>query len=392
MPKVRSMTKKIYFEPAGRVHSSQWDLINYPPEGYEFVTHKSIVDKTLVASDFFFFKHRRALEWLLPLNLTKAWVERFSRRIPGDIDLLCTYNLLNFRKKPWVVQVEWGAGVLIGYHKRHFKRFKGLVERSLASDRCKAILVWTELAKECLLSTLDCSGFESKIEVVPQAVHKRDFTKNYNDEKVRLLFVGSANVTGRLESKGGEEALEAFSILDRKFDNLGFVLRANIPDHMKQRYSAILSKGNVKIIEGILPWEQLEQEFMEADVFLYPTHEAHNTVILDAMSYELPIITTEAGSTGRIKDRIAGFVVKSPRKVPYFLFAGDSDAAAYGRAIQVAKPEMIKELVEKASILIENPELRRRMGKAARWEVEDGGFCINKRNEKLKRIFDRAML
>jgi glycosyltransferase involved in cell wall biosynthesis len=42
------------------------------------------------------------------------------------------------------------------------------------------------------------------------------------------------------------------------------------------------------------------------------------------------------------------------------------------------------------SFLIENPERRRQMGRAGRWEVEQGKFSIEKRNEKLKRIFDEA--
>jgi len=46
--------------------------------------------------------------------------------------------------------------------------------------------------------------------------------------------------------------------------------------------------------------------------------------------------------------------------------------------------------VEKTSSIIENPELRRQTGKAGRWEVEHGKFSIERRNEKLKRIFDEA--
>ena len=44
----------------------------------------------------------------------------------------------------------------------------------------------------------------------------------------------------------------------------------------------------------------------------------------------------------------------------------------------------------KTSLLIENPDLRRKMGKAARWEVDHGRFSTEKRNERLKRIFDEA--
>ena len=47
-------------------------------------------------------------------------------------------------------------------------------------------------------------------------------------------------------------------------------------------------------------------------------------------------------------------------------------------------------MVEKVSLLIEDRELRRNMGRAGRWEIEEGKFCLEKRNKKLKRIFDEA--
>ncbi len=54
-------------------------------------------------------------------------------------------------------------------------------------------------------------------------------------------------------------------------------------------------------------------------------------------------------------------------------------------------PKVIRELVEKASLLIENKELRRKMGKAARQEVEAGKHSIKYRNQKLKQIFDEVI-
>jgi glycosyltransferase involved in cell wall biosynthesis len=51
---------------------------------------------------------------------------------------------------------------------------------------------------------------------------------------------------------------------------------------------------------------------------------------------------------------------------------------------------MVEELEAKLNLLIENDELRRRMARAARWEVEHGKFSLQRRNEKLKRIFDEA--
>jgi glycosyltransferase involved in cell wall biosynthesis len=52
---------------------------------------------------------------------------------------------------------------------------------------------------------------------------------------------------------------------------------------------------------------------------------------------------------------------------------------------------MVAELVEKIGMLIENNELRNRVGKAARFEVEHGKFSLEKRNQKLGRIFHEAI-
>ncbi len=238
------------------------------------------------------------------------------------------------------------------------------------------------------------------MEVVPHAVHRKDFTKIYDEGKVKLLFVGSANRPQYFDHKGGKEALEVFSILNKKYKNLELTMRVSIPHHIKNRYGEVLAMENVRLIEEIVPWEVLEREFMTADIFLCPTHEMHNTVILDAMSYELPVITTEIGSTGEIEDGAVGLVVKNSEKVPYFwnggglrfIFSLGSTPLHHEflQAIQTVDPRVVEELVEKTSILVENQELRRKMGKAARYEVEEGKFSIKQRNETLKRIFDEA--
>ena len=50
----------------------------------------------------------------------------------------------------------------------------------------------------------------------------------------------------------------------------------------------------------------------------------------------------------------------------------------------------MEELVEKTSILIDDEKLRRKMGKAGRQEIETGKFSLEKRNERLRKIFDKA--
>ena len=388
------MTKKIYFEPAGRIHSSQQALIDYPPDGYQLITSKTLLDKRVVDSDFMFHKLRlQVLDRLLPLNLAKARLDTLIRRIPEDIDLIYAYNHTIFRKKPWIVNVEW-AHVLVGRDIRYFARYKRTVERLLASEYCKKILTWTEMAKKSILVNFDCADFEHKLEVVPPAVHSKDFIKDYSHDKVILLFVGSANDPEDFEIKGGKETLQAFTILSRKYDNLELIIRAKLPDHIRSKYAGT---SNIKIIEEILPWQLLEEEFKQADIFIFPSHLLQNTVVLDAMSYELPVVATEIGASGGeyVEDGVTGFIVASSERVPYFManFILTSETIYRSqliKATQSVEDRVVDELVAKTSLLIENPDLRRKMGKAARREVNHGRFSIGERNKRLKRIFDEA--
>jgi glycosyltransferase involved in cell wall biosynthesis len=111
------------------------------------------------------------------------------------------------------------------------------------------------------------------------------------------------------------------------------------------------------------------------------------------MSYGLPIVTTDTWANSElIEDGKMGFLVHNPRSARF----------QEGPILHLTHPKYIKEimkgpepkvvegLIKAISALIENPELRRKMGEAARWEVEHGKFSIKKRNEKLKKLLNEA--
>ena len=386
-----SMNKKIYLEPSWRMHSFWRELISHPPQGYEFITRQTYQEKAydmLAGVDLSYLLQRKALNRIVPLNLVKAYLERF-RKIPEGTELTYAVNHLVFRKEPWVVDCEHAA-TLIGGDINHLQRFRRTVERALSSAYCKSILCWYEAARKSLILSLNCTDFEHKIKTVLPAVSKKNFTKGFNDNKVKLLFVNSSNISGQFERKGGKEVLEAFGHLNKKFDNLELVVRSDMPQSLKDKYRGI---PNLRIIDRTIPWEMLEQEFRSADIFLAPSHVTPFQAFLDAMSYELPIVTIDAWANPQIvEDGKTGLVVKKSERVEYYTksFLPNWDTPQFLKATQTADPEVVEEMVEKTSILIDNPELRRRMGKAGRWEVEHRKFSIENRNEKLKRIFDEA--
>ena len=386
------MTKKVYFDPVGPIFGAHEELIRYPPEGYEFVVDQAMWEKHPTSSHLINELLIRFMDKLIPVHLFKAYLNRFLKRTPQGIDLIYAYNHLVFGAKPWVLWLE-EVGRLAGFNIKHLRRYKGLVERVLASDYCKRIITSSELSKKTTLLNLDCSQFEQKIEIIPLAVHRKDFTKKYDNEKVKLLFVSSDRSPGSFELKGGSVVLEAFPYLSKKYHNLELVIRSDVPPEIRDKCRG---HPDIKLIEVVIPWEQLEPEFKSADIFLVPGHESSWRVVLDAMSYELPVVTTDVyASSEQVEDGKTGFLVRKSEKVPYYgenlihAFA-TSLRPQFEKAYRIVDPKVVQEVVDKTSILIENPELRRQMGRAGRWEVEHGKHSIEERNEKLKRIFDEA--
>jgi glycosyltransferase involved in cell wall biosynthesis len=244
--------------------------------------------------------------------------------------------------------------------------------------------------KRCWLLNLDCSRFEHKIERINFAVQKKDFTKSYNGKSIKLLFVNSSNNLGYFDLKGGKETLEAFTILNRKYDNIELIIRSDVPEKLKRKYQDM---SNIKFIEQALPWELLEREYKSADIFLAPGYTTPVWAILDAMSYELPIVATDVWCTPELVDEgTTGLLIPKSETLSYYpeTLVWNTRPPQFLRVIQTANTKVVQQLVEKISVLIENGELRRRMGKAGRQEIEKGKFSIGRRNEALKRVFEEA--
>ena len=150
---------------------------------------------------------------------------------------------------------------------------------------------------------------------------------------------------------------------------------------------------NLKVIDQVIPLESLYELFRSSDIFLFPGHQTPAMVILEAMSFGLPVITTDLWANREmIRDGVNGLLIRKSNKVPYFdrYFIPKGGTADVIKAIKTVDIEVVEDLVNKTSYLIEDEKLRHRMGKAGRREIENGKFSIKERNEKLKRIFDEA--
>lgn len=390
-----SIRKKVYLEPPWVMHSFQHQMVAFPPDGYEFIvreTPQERVFKTVTRWDVL-RSFLRSSDVILPTGLVKSWLERWNKPPPGAV-LTYAVDHLVFRPEPWVVEVEF-ASLVAGRHPKHLKRFKHVMERVLSSPHCLKILSWSEAGRRALTADLDSRGFQHKIEVIHFSSTPKTFEKRYGSDKVKLLFVGSdarRKSWEAFEYRGGREVLATFAHLRPRLRNLELVARCNVPPDLKASYDGM---DGLRIIEEYVPREELEQEYRSADIFVLPAHPTNPPTILEAMSYELPVVTIDSWANAEyVEDGKTGLVAPRSKKLPYY-YADTSQVnfvtAQYHKAMRVTDPEVVAELARRVGILVENPELRRRLGKAGRWEVEEGKFSLAKVNQKLGRIFDEAI-
>jgi glycosyltransferase involved in cell wall biosynthesis len=387
--------KNVYLKgrfQGGPYHSLYRELVKHPPDGYRVLAEKleptrkhQLVysfDKKLL--DLPFVKD----VWYEAKTLLYMGVQRGSR-FECESELVFASQQLMFVQLLWVVDFEF-ANALVGYG--DIRLYKKLVQKALASKCCKKILPWSYWAKGTLYRSLNYDTFKEKIEVVHLAVGPKDYVKKRDNDSLRLLFVGSTNPSNvyNFELKGGIEVVDAFLELSKKYDRLELAIRSWVPPEIKEKCSR---QPNITIFHSPLSDEALADLYASSDVFVFPSHANLGMAILEAMSYQLPVVALGVYDVPEaVEDMKTGVLLTPPPRVPYYTWNGGPNHydRSFWLGIRHSRPWLVRQIVEKVSLLIEDGSLRRRIRREARRLVEHGNFSIEERNEKLKRIFDEA--
>lgn len=190
--------------------------------------------------------------------------------------------------------------------------------------------------------------------------------ENDKNDKPKILYLSNM-----IKSKGILTLLDACKILNRKgFDFHCYFAGNWFNDITPDDFNKYLIKNNLNnVIEYLGPKYGKEKDKLlnSVDMLCFPTYyynECFPLVLLEAMQFELPVISTYEGAIPEIvKDGKNGFLV--PQK--------DSNA-----------------LADKLKILIENFNLRKKMGKAGRKKFLDN-YTLNKWEKRMLEIFNNVL-
>ena len=181
-----------------------------------------------------------------------------------------------------------------------------------------------------------------------------------NNLKCQIVFVGRLVVP-----KDPLLLVRAFGELAEEVKSKAEILIVGEGEKRKELESFIEEnklKENVKLLGG-LPREKVFQVLSESDIFVLTSNwEGFPRTILEAMSCGLPVIASDVGGANEVVDNSVGYLIKRADK----------------------------EALKKALIqLIENPELREKMGRNGRERVEKE-FSLDKMLERTAQVYRDA--
>ena len=197
------------------------------------------------------------------------------------------------------------------------------------------LVAWTAWTKQSLVA--DYGVAAEKITVIPPGVNPRQWARpephTLADGPVRILFVG-----GDLARKGGDLLLESFRTLrETRFFPKNLV---SVELHLVTK-TAVEPEPGLHLYSDIVPNDpRLAQLYHQADVFALPT-----------FGDCLPMVLSEAGA--------AGLPVVSTQ------VAGIPEIVAHGESGLLVPPHDGQALTEALARLVDDTDLRLRMGRRA---------------------------
>lgn len=280
----------------------------------------------------------------------KAWyrITRLLLRLDAPLVHIHVASRASFYRKYVITLIvrAFGRPYILHLHGGEFQDFYekecGRLSRSLivsAFGHAALTIVLSDSAKAFLLRICP----HVRAEVLPNALQLPDASRIGHpslEHDSRVLFLG------RLEaSKGVATLIKAFALVAREFPNSRLVCagEGNL-DRWRQLATELGVEERVAF-PGWLTAEQCEKELAQASVFALPSHaEGLPMALLEAMAWQLAIVTTPVG--------------------------GIPDVIAHGTTGLFVKPDNVDELSNAIAQLLEKPELRAKLGLAARLKIQ----------------------
>jgi glycosyltransferase involved in cell wall biosynthesis len=307
-----------------------------------------------------------------------------------------------YGQNPWLVEIE-DPTTLFYPHVQNGETHKvslsdspyfPIVKTLLESDQCKGVITHIKSTADMVCTLFGSEAIRAKVFHAPLGVKLPErWQRHDEDEKsdpIHLLFTNSWHqMPGNFFLRGGLDVLEAFSVLRERYPQLRLTMRSHLPG-LDVRYHRILEQGWVRVVNRVLSAREMENLLAESHIYLLPAARVHIVSLLQAMSHGLAVVTSDGwGFAEYVNHERNGLVVKGRYGKVSWADEKMGMLRENYRPMHKSNPRVVRGLIRAVSRLVENRNLRRRLGRTARRDVETT-YNLERWNQGLKQAFDRA--
>jgi glycosyltransferase involved in cell wall biosynthesis len=321
-------------------------------------------------------------------------------RCPGLVFL--TSMPYTYGQNPWVIEIEDPTtlfypliqnGSTSDLRPRESPYYP-IVKTLLESDECKAIITHMKSTALMVPKLFDSEKITRKVHLVPLGINLPQRWQRHEEadpEQIHLVFINSwCQVAANFYVRGGLDVLEAFAILHERYPQLRLTLRTEVPG-LDDHYHRILEKGWVRVINRFMTNEEMSALLAQSHIFLLPAARVHILSLLQAMSYGLAVVASDGwGIEEYVTHERNGLIVKGRYGKTSW---ADEEAGILREDYQplyTSDPNVVEGIVEAVSRLVEDHQLRRRLGRTARQDVQER-WTLEGWNRGIKEVFDKIM-
>jgi glycosyltransferase involved in cell wall biosynthesis len=308
-----------------------------------------------------------------------------------------------FGQNPWMIEVEDPTtlfhphiqnGATCGLNIKE-SPYYSIVKTLLESDQCKGVITHIRSTARMITTLFGSDKIARKVFYAPLGVQLPARWQRHDGdprtEEIHLLFINSWHQqTSNFFVRGGLDVLEAFAILHERYPQLRLTIRTNLPP-LDPHYHRLVENGWVRVIHRFFEPDEMDALLSGSHIFLLPAARVHIVSLLQAMSYGLAVVASDGwGMEEYVTHERNGLIVKGR----YGKVSWVDEETGFLRedydSIFTADPVIVQGLVDSISRLVEDHELRRRLGRTARADVQNT-YNLDNWNRGLKAALDAAM-
>jgi glycosyltransferase involved in cell wall biosynthesis len=307
-----------------------------------------------------------------------------------------------FNQNPWVIEIEDPTTLFnpfihngqTSYLEIGKSPYLPIVKALLESRQCKGILTHMRSTARMLPTLFQSETIARKVSYVPLGVNIPACWQKHeekNPEHINILYINSwCQIAGNFHVRGGLDVLEAFAVLRERYPQLRLTIRTSLPP-LDNDYHRIIESGWVRVINRFFSTDEMEQLHAESHIFLLPAARVHIVSLLQAMASGLAVVASDGwGIQEYLTHERNGIVVPGRYGKTSWV---DEEVGLLREDYEptyTADPIVVQGIVEAVSRLVEDHELRKRLGQTARHDVETT-YNLESWNDGLKAALDRAV-